>query len=266
MSFIEFERSIKTTEWSMNDLHSHSHYEIYFLLNGKRTFFLSNALYQLNQNTLVVIPPFTMHKTEGGPFERFNINVASEYLDPFQKEILDNSAKFIAIELDQTKMQQINQILDKIDNIKENYKHNEYIKKSLFGYIVLLISEINSQNNIKKKIGNDINTPPIILKIIKYLTENYDQNITLEYLSKMFFLSKTTICKQFKNATNCSIIDFLLNVRLGKAKHFLSTTNKNISQISDICGFSSENYFSLIFKKKVGLSPSSYRKHQQNKI
>ena len=85
MSFIEFDKSVKTKSWSMYNLHSHPHYEIYFLLKGERSFFLSNSLYTLGEGTLVVIPPYVMHKTEGGPFERFNINVSTDYLDTFQK-------------------------------------------------------------------------------------------------------------------------------------------------------------------------------------
>lgn len=265
MSFIEFEKSIKNTEWSMNDLHSHSHYEIYFLLKGERTFFLSNALFKLNKHTLVVIPPFEMHKTEGGPFERFNINVSPDYLDPFQKETLDNSTKFTALEISDDKMAEFNKLIKKIDELPINARHDKHIKKALFSYVIFLISEINNKSKIKEKIGNDLYTPPVILKTIEYISEHYAETINLNILSDMFFLSKTSLCKQFKKATNCSIIDFLLNIRLGKAKNYLSTTNKSMSEISDLCGFCSENYFGLIFKKKIGLSPSQYRKHQHNK-
>ena len=92
MPFIEVELSKKTEEWSMHDLHSHSHYEIYLLSEGQRSFFLSNRLYILNAPTLIVIPPNAMHKTEGGPFERYNINVSAAYLDPFQKDVLNRKS------------------------------------------------------------------------------------------------------------------------------------------------------------------------------
>jgi ribonuclease R len=48
-------------------------------------------LYKLNAPTLIVIPPRVVHKTEGGPFERHNVNVSPAYLDPFQKEVLDGN-------------------------------------------------------------------------------------------------------------------------------------------------------------------------------
>ena len=61
-------------------------------------------------------------------------------------------------------------------------------------------------------------------------------------------------------------MDFLLNVRLTKAKDLLTNSDKSVGEISDECGFSSANYFGLIFKKKEGLSPLQYRKNQQSKV
>ena len=79
MSFIEFEKSIRQNDWSMHDLHTHPHYEIYFLTKGSREFFLADALYKVTAPVLVVIPPYVMHKTKGGPFERYNVNVSADF-------------------------------------------------------------------------------------------------------------------------------------------------------------------------------------------
>ena len=107
--------------------------------------------------------------------------------------------------------------------------------------------------------------PPLILKVIDYINENYDQKQTLDELAKNFFVARSTLIYNFKKYTNCSLIDFLLNVRLTKAKELLLNTKKSVNEISELCGFSSSNYFGLIFKKKENLSPANYRKHQKNK-
>ena len=100
---------------------------------------------------------------------------------------------------------------------------------------------------------------------IHYVNEHYDQKQTLDELAKHFFVSRSTLIYNFKKYTNCSLIDFLLNVRLTKAKELLLNTKKSVNEISELCGFSSSNYFGLIFKKKENLSPANYRKHQKNK-
>jgi YesN/AraC family two-component response regulator len=106
---------------------------------------------------------------------------------------------------------------------------------------------------------------PLVLRVINYFNEHYVENITLDRLSQKFFASKTTLIYNFKRYTNCSPIDFLLSVRLTKAKEKLVNTKKSIEEIALSCGFSSANYFGLIFKKKEGLSPSAYRKYQNSK-
>ena len=98
MSYVEFEKSRKDEDWAMLDLHSHRHYEIYFLSKGNRSFFLADSLYKISAPTLVVIPPNAVHKTEGQSFERHNVNVSEEYLSVYEKHVLDKFAlKFIKL-------------------------------------------------------------------------------------------------------------------------------------------------------------------------
>ena len=59
---------------------------------------------------------------------------------------------------------------------------------------------------------------------------------------------------------HCSVMEYCSAVRLNEAKQLLLTTDKSIEDISDLCGYSSANYFSLFFKSKTGLAPSNYRK------
>ncbi len=266
MSFLEFDKSVKTKSWSMNNLHSHQHYEIYFLIKGDRSFFLSNSLYTVGAGTLVVIPPYVMHKTEGGPFERFNVNVSTDYLDAFQKKTLDGLAKAIAIKIPDGKMQEIKKIISQMTDTEKLLNYQDNVKKALFGYFIYLISDLEEDKSVRSSAEILQNAPPIVLKMINYLNDNYAQKISLETLEKTFFLSKTTLCKQFNLAINCTIADFLLNIRLNKAKYYLTETKKTITEIADLCGFCSQNYFGLIFKQKTGLSPLNYRKHQSDKI
>lgn len=59
---------------------------------------------------------------------------------------------------------------------------------------------------------------------------------------------------------NCSIMDYLLQVRLSKARDLLLVSSHSIEEISEICGFSSVSYFRTSFKQIIGTSPLHYRK------
>lgn len=264
MEFIEVDKSICVEEWSMHELHSHAHYEIYYLSEGSRTFFLTNALYNIQSPCIVVIPPHVMHKTEGGPFERHNVNVVPTYLDPFQKETLDAKALHI-IKLNEEQKREFLRLIEEAECIDAKQKHGEYVLKALFSYLVWLIGKTGN-DSLRSSVSFETPMPPLVLKVINHLNAHYGQPHTLESIAEHFFVSKAALIYNFKKYTNSSPIDFLLNVRLTKAKELLVGTHKSVNQISEECGFSSPNYFGLIFKQKEHLSPMHYRKYETSKI
>lgn len=261
MAFIETDKQEKTENWNMHDLHSHPHYEIYYLEKGERMFFLSNALYKLIAPTLVIIPPYIMHKTEGGPFARYNVNVEENYLNSFEADVLKDLSLKIIIP-DENQNEEIVSLLQSLTTPYKNVKHSGAVTQALFSYLILKLSELKIGQADNITLQNN-RVPPVILKIIDYLNENYNKNITLDKIAKEFFVSAPTIIYNFKKHTNCAPIEFLLNVRLNKAKQLLVGTNISVGKIADMCGFSSANYFGLIFKKKEGISPAKYRKHKK---
>ena len=264
MPYIELDKSIRNDDWSMHDFHSHSHYEIYFLSKGSRLFFLSNALYKIKAPTLVVIPPRVVHKTEGGSFERHNVNVSPAYLDGFQKEVLDGKSLQI-LQLKQQEAKALTQLIEEgyaLDKTKKNFDHE---LRALFAYGIYLLNKSTDSRQAPQAVAERA-IPPLVLKVIDYLNVHYNENLTLDFLSEHFFVSKPTLLYNFKKYTNRSPIDFLLSVRLTKAKHLLLSTDKTVNEVAELCGFSSANYFGLIFKKKENLSPLTYRKNQLAKF
>lgn len=263
MSYIEIEKSVRDKDWSMHDLHSHTHYEIYFLSKGERTFFLSNALYKVSAPILLVIPPHVVHKTEGAGFERYNVNVSPEYLNPYQKETLHAHAlQPIKPNAEETK--ELIAILDKSIAANRSEKHAPHVIHALFSYTVYLLQNLQ-RKAIAPTATAQKDLPPLVLKVMDYLHENYAEPLTLQSLATTFFISKSTLIYNFKKHTNCSIVDFLLNIRLTKAKELLFNTKRTMEEIAEDCGFSSANYFGTIFKKKEGLSPMQYRKNERAK-
>ena len=263
MAFIEIEKSVRENEWSMQELHSHSHYELYFLSKGTRSFFLSNSLYQVTAPIVIVIPPHVMHKTEGAAFERYNINVAADYLNAYQSEILTEQSLKI-IKPDPLQSKELTSLFEKAIAIDRNEKHGSQVLHALFSYSVYLLQNLK-QSVLPSGAVAQKNIPPLVLKVIDHLHEHYAEKTSLQALADTFFISKATLIYNFKKYMNCSLIDFLLNVRLTKAKELLLNSNQSVGEIAESCGFSSANYFGLMFKKKEGLSPMQYRKNERAK-
>ena len=263
MPFLEVDKSTRGEDWSLHEFHSHPHYEIYFLSKGSRTFFLSNAMYTLTAPTLVVIPPRAIHKTEGGSFERYNINVSPSSLDAFQKEVLEEKALQI-IPLAPEEEKAFYSLVTKAHAVNKDERHADLILQALFSYGIYLLSQAGTKRVLPKAAAEQ-DIPPLVLKVIDHLNAHYNEEIPLDSLAEKFFVSKATLIYNFKKHTGHTLIDYLLTVRITKAKQLLVSSNKGIREISELCGFSSSNYFGLIFKKKENLSPANYRKHQKNK-
>jgi AraC-like DNA-binding protein len=241
----------------MNDLHSHSNYELYYLTRGERTFFLTNVPYSITAPCFIVIPPHVLHKTEGGSYERYNINFDTKYLNKFQENILEKLALKITKPCTEKHIL-LSDILEEMSKIDKKDKFYAEKLNALFSYLIYSMN-MSSEFKTEREIIKISDSYSAVMNIVKYLDSNFANQITLEDLSNMYFTSKPKLINDFKKVTNASPIDYLLRLRLNHAKRLLTLTNKSINVISNECGFSSSNYFSMIFKKKMHMSPSDFR-------
>ena len=262
MSFIEIEKREYKHNFNMSAFQSHDFYELYFLLSGSREVFIENKLFILQKNSICIIPPYHIHKTEGSAYSRINLYISKEYLTKDELSFLEKLSQNFAFFLEQKQIDFINSLLTEgaLINISD-YKHRTNV---LISFAKTAIAYLSTQS--LKPLSDTASTPKksftntTILKIASYINENYQKKISLESLSNQFFISKNTLCKWFRQSMNSSITQYIIYVRLNKAKLYLSTTNKSLEKISELCGFPSANYFSLIFKKHLGMSPQNYRK------
>lgn len=104
--------------------------------------------------------------------------------------------------------------------------------------------------------------PPEILAICEYLKEHYAEKITLGEVTQRVGLSKYYGGRLFKQYMGTTIIDYLIQIRLNKAKELLAQGEYSIKQISYMVGYQDPNYFTWSFKKAAGVSPVKYRYFQ----
>ncbi|MGM0883487.1 MAG: response regulator [Bacillota bacterium] len=100
----------------------------------------------------------------------------------------------------------------------------------------------------------------VIYDVIQYIENRYQQEITLQDIANQFFLSREYISRKFKQVTGENLSDYLVRIRIEKAKLLLLNPNLKISQIAQMVGYADEKYFSKVFKKMAGQSPNQFRK------
>ncbi len=99
-----------------------------------------------------------------------------------------------------------------------------------------------------------------IEQVIQYMNAHYPENLSINDLAKLIGRSPSAFRRVFKQKTGRSPIEFLIQIRLEKARKRLLATNEPITTIALACGFNSPSHFTASFLKKYAASPRSYQK------
>ena len=106
----------------------------------------------------------------------------------------------------------------------------------------------------------DIGKSSRIGEVIRYIHSHYQEDISLEMLAQMFYVSPYYLCREFKKSTNSTIVRYINVTRIMNAQRKFMETSKNITDISRETGFSNLTHFNRVFKSVTGMSPSQYRR------
>lgn len=99
-----------------------------------------------------------------------------------------------------------------------------------------------------------------ISQVKSFLDEHYKEKLSLESVASHFFIDKHYLARLFKEQYGVTLVTYLQQVRITHAKRMLRFTDKSIEEIGLECGIGELNYFSRVFKKLEGVSPSEFRR------
>ncbi len=102
-----------------------------------------------------------------------------------------------------------------------------------------------------------------IVQVTKeYLEAHYAEEISLENIAEQVNISPQYFSKLIKKSTGFNFIDWLSMLRVKKAKELLTNSNYTVKEVCFMVGYKDPNYFSRIFKKRIGITPSEYIKNR----
>lgn len=105
----------------------------------------------------------------------------------------------------------------------------------------------------------NLDTDTVIHIIHDYIDKNYSQNIKISMFSDKYFFSKEYLTRQFKAKYHCGIYEYVLQVRMERARELLLNPEIKIQDIAQRIGYTDNNYFSKAFRTYYGVSPSAFR-------
>ena len=156
----------------------------------------------------------------------------------------------------------IGEIVDNPEKIFQSFKTARHIRHLLAERkderaVILGVREMGEVSDEK--------VPSVISEAKLYMSQNYSNaNLMLQDVAKAVNMSKSRFSTVFSQTTGQSFTEYLIYLRLRKAKELLKTSNLKSSQIATEIGYNDSHYFSYIFKKNVGMTPSDYRSQYQN--
>ena len=112
----------------------------------------------------------------------------------------------------------------------------------------------------KMFVPKEIIEDEFVLKIIEFMERRLYGRFTMDELSHELSFGKTYISKCFVRACGYSVIDYFTKMKISEAKKLIRTTKYNFFEISEMLMFSNSHYFSTVFKKYTGMTPSQYKK------
>ena len=123
------------------------------------------------------------------------------------------------------------------------------------------IFDTSKSTNAVSKLSKPVSSEDITMtKILNVLEQNYLENLNVSVISNLCCCSESYISHIFKKKTGVTIKTYINWLRVEKAKHLLKTTDKTITEISNLIGFNNSTYFTKVFTSFEKISPREYKK------
>ena len=106
---------------------------------------------------------------------------------------------------------------------------------------------------------------PAVQKVMNYVNLNVSEPLTLKSLAAMCFISPSYLSALFKQETGTTLIDYINTQRVNRAAQLLEQNNHSIAAVAEEVGILDVNYFTKIFKKTLGVTPTRYRREHKEK-
>jgi AraC family transcriptional regulator, arabinose operon regulatory protein len=258
----------QTGHVSMNKAHSHPTYELYYVLNGGRVFFINETVYTAQKGDLILIYPNDIHRTtssEALKCERILINFSESFLDvelsrcPILLKPEYAGAPFIRFPIDiQASVEELLlKLLHECEAMQLAYE--TYVRSLLMELLVLMY-----RYSVKASVKQHPSNHPMhnkINEIAAYLNEHFQENVSLQEVAALFYISPSYLSRIFKKITGFKFTEYVQIIRLREAKRLLRESKEPISMIAHKTGFEHPAHFNVMFKKATGVTPGQYRKN-----
>ena len=249
-----------------NRLHQHEEIQISHIINGNGKLLVGDSVHQFSAGDTYVIGSNLPHIFKSIPLEKDAHMVTVFFTDksfgsdffmlPYFKDLkqffLNATTGFKVITNKEIIAQQLIEL------------QSQNRLKRFISFLELLenLSQISTEplSSFIYSKTLSVNEGERLQEIFDFVLKNFQQSISLDEISKMAFMTPNSFCKFFKQRTNKTFFQFLIELRIEHACQLLSSKKElNINLVSDMSGFNSISNFNKKFKKLKGITPTQYQ-------
>lgn len=235
--------------------HIHDFYEIYVNLSGDVSFLVEDTLYKVDRGDVIITAPNEIHRCiyhKDCVHEHFCIWIKDF---PFESEMLKKQlGGSNKIYLDGDKRQELIDLCFALHKSHGNEALRFRAAQSFFGILDMI------STGALDKSRHEQDLPSSFSEIVEYISAHFTEpTLSVSAICKNFYISKSTLCRRFKNYFQTTPSDYIDSKRFSEAKKLLSAGQS----VQDAClnsGFSDCSYFIMRFRKKFGITPYKYQK------
>lgn len=266
-----------TTYEKGNSIYNHWHeeIEILYVTEGEMEVIINGISTRVGKGTVILIPPNQLHTAfqmnEGiGCFTSIVFHpdfVASRQEDRIQKTqiepflVNDFTISYILNVTDEGSTVVQNLLQEFLENYEKQEGHRELLLKGILYQIFYYL--LQHKKILNHRTTSDYQRENRKKAILTFIQEHYSEAITLDIMAEELNLSREQFCRFFRQAFRTSPVHYLNQYRIYCAKNMLTEGKYSVTEIAGMTGYESSNYFSIIFKKITGMTPSQFKKMTQ---
>lgn len=250
--------------------HDHDFVELSIIRSGQLEYLIEGKKYTLKKDDVLIFNPGVHHQAiinTDTVCGELHIGIGNLHIDGAESNYMNVSKwpPIISMKKYQNEFEECCKEIEKEERLR-SLGHSFMLKALTMKLILIIYREMDELSVPTSLQGTDLASRDkkiIVQSIIDYMREYYMTDISLDNISKNMYLSPVYISKIFKEEIGTSPINYLIQIRLEKAKEMMENEDLPVNVVAKSVGYEDAYYFSKLFKKYYGSAPSTYIKEKR---
>lgn len=236
-----------------------------YVIDGNGKIKIDNNIFNIEKNCLISVVPWAITEIieVNKPLKIYVLKYSFDLFNKNLFNIYDNESRTVLISktvLNQSISYHEESLINTFKKAFELTRSQENIPKNIINSLFFsYILEIGAFHALYFESKEEVNTKDK-KNILSYIYNNSDKKITLDELSKIFFMSNSNISRYINSETNLTFFELLNEIRVKKAVELLIHTDMTVSEIASFLGYFDKSHFIKNFKSIINVNPNEFRR------